>query len=297
VGLLLSLACAGSGPTPADSVDSEPPLTHQFSFAVLADPHVGNSDDGHEQRLQEAVAWINANANAERIELVWILGDIGWGEGLPRARLALDELEPTWLPVLGDNEIHIDSEPEFDQIFGDHYETLAGRLESWDKGAVEVHNTTYDVTSWMQNFSFDYGGLHWVGLDWNSRSDNSLLGELGELNDFEDGTLPFFQNDLGVFEASEGEDILLFSHHPMHIGAFNDAQMAEITGTTSPLAGRVAGAYAGHLHLNAEVQVEEGGYVVWVTDATWDDENTVRLVRVFGNGVRHEYEQELVVLP
>jgi hypothetical protein len=50
------------------------------------------------------------------------------------------------------------------------------------------------------------------------------------------------------------------------------------------------------MHLNATVEVEEGGYTAWVTDATWDDENTLRVVSVYSNGERQRYEQELVVL-
>ena len=59
---------------------------------------------------------------------------------------------------------------------------------------------------------------------------------------------------------------------------------------------RVAGAYSGHLHLDFEESVLDGGYEVFITDATWDDDNRVRVVEVWGNGERFEYTQELVTV-
>lgn len=299
---LTALLSCGADEAPADTASDaaghveEAPLEHLYSFAVLADPHITTSLDPQE-RLAAAVAWINDNAAAEKIELVWVVGDIGWGEGLPVARGLLDELAVTYVPVIGDNEISAGSEQAFDDTFADHYVLLSTTLQGWQRGAVEVYNPVHDQTSWLQNFSFDYGGIHWVGLDWCSRDDNALLSEFAELHDFEGGTWPFFQDEIGVLEAGPGEDVLLFSHHPMHLGNFDEAQMEQITNLTGPVSERVGGAWAGHLHQDAEVAVDEGGYTVWVTDAVWDDEKTVRVVQVRGNGERFEYSQELVIVP
>ena len=43
--------------------------------------------------------------------------------------------------------------------------------------------------------------------------------------------------------------------------------------------------------------MDEGGYTAWVTDAIWDDENTIRVVEVHTNGLTHTYVQDLVVIP
>lgn len=291
---LSALLSCDPGPIPEDS--PPPPMEHLFSFAILADPHISSNPD-HEARLAAAVAWINDNAAARRVELVWVLGDIGWGEGLPVAAALLSELEPLWLPILGDNEVHFGDEATFDAVFDPQLQALSGVLPGWSRGAVEVYNPVYGQTSWLQNYSFDYGGLRWVGLDWCSRSDSALLSELAELNDFEGGTLPYLDQTLSTLAPGVEEDVLLFSHHPMHLGMFNEAQLAALTARTGPLSNRVAGAYAGHAHLDAEVLVEEGGYTVWVTDAVWDDVNTVRVVEVWGDGLRFEYAQELVIVP
>jgi hypothetical protein len=299
ISLLLSCATAPQGADTAGAVTADvdgPPMEALFSFAVLADPHI-TSDLERQDRLAAAVEWINASADAEQIELVFIVGDIGWDEGLPIARALLDELEMPYLPVIGDNEIHFGDEENFDAVFYDHYEALAGELEGWERGPVGTYNPDYDQTSWFQNFAFDYKGLRLVGLDWCSRDSNDLLSEFADLHDFEGGSMPFLRGEIGGLEAGPDENVLLFSHHPMHLGAFDDAEMEALTGLLGPVGERVAGAWAGHLHLNAEVEVPEAGYTAWVTDAVWDDENTVRVVSVEGNGERFAYSQELVILP
>ncbi|MCB9761159.1 MAG: hypothetical protein H6739_15065 [Alphaproteobacteria bacterium] len=293
--LLLLLACSGADPEDsAEDTQPPPPMEHLYSFAILADPHITANLDPQE-RLAAAVSWINENAADRGIELVWVVGDIGWGDGLPISRSLLDALEVPYVPVIGDNEIHFGDEQTFDDVFGPQFDTLAGSLDDWQRGAVEVFNPEHDRLSWFYNFSFTYGGLRWVGLDWCSRYDG-ILGELADVHDFEGGTLPFFASQIAPLEAGPEEDVLLFSHHPMHIGAFDEAEMAAITGLTGPVGGRIAGAWAGHLHLNATVDVDDAGYTAWVTDAVWDDLITVRVVEVHGNGISHEYVQELVVV-
>jgi len=303
--LALWMGCSGdeaTEPSPEDSGVEAPDdvaLPLLFSFAVLADPHISTGAENQE-RLAGAVDWINDSVAAESIELVVVVGDIGWGEGLPIARDLLDGLDIPYLPIIGDNEIHFGDEQYFDEVFAPQYALLADTFDGWRRGTIEAWNPVHEQTSWFQNTSFEYRGLRWIGLDWCSRDDNSLLSELAEVHDFEGGTWPFFADELGALagEASDRTgDVLLFSHHPMHLGAFNEAQMADITGLTGATHGRIAGAWAGHLHLDAEVEVEEGGYTAWVTDAVWDDVNTVRLVRVYGDGERFEYSQELMLVP
>ena len=306
--LALWMGCAGSEAVEPEQDDSQEDsavedsgavaLPFLFSFAVLADPHISTGAE-HQERLAAAVGWINDSAAAESIELVVVVGDIGWGDGLPIARDLLDALEMPYLPIIGDNEIHFGDEQRFDEVFASHYALLSDTFGGWRRGTVEAWNPVHEQTSWFQNTSFEYRGLRWVGLDWCSRDDNSLLSEFAEVHDFAGGTWPFFADELGALgeDGAERGDVLLFSHHPMHLGAFNSAQMADITGLTGPIHQRIAGAWAGHLHLDAEVVVEEGGYTVWVTDATWDDVNTVRLVKVYGDGERFEYDQELIEVP
>ena len=290
--IVLMLSCLSStADSSADSVPEE--MDFQFSFVVLADPHISSNPE-HQSRLETAVDWINSQEQDRSIELVVIVGDIGWGEGLETSASVLGGLSPTWFPVLGDNEIAYGDEARFQEVFAPQYEVLASAYPDYRRGQIQVEEDGQVMT--LQNHVFTHRGLTWVGLDWNARGQSGLLSEFAYLHDVPGGSLPFLAEVLQDLQATQAEDILLFSHHPMHIGSFNEVEMASITDLTGPIEGRIAGAYAGHMHLNATVEVEEGGYTAWVTDATWDDENTLRVVSVFSNGERQRYEQELVVL-
>ena len=273
---------------------------HRFSFVVLADPHISSNVE-HQERLAGAVAWVNENAVQERIELVWVVGDIGWGTGLPISRELLDALEVPYLPVIGDNEVHFGDEVPFDQTFGPVLDAHVGLWPDFHRGQVEVYDAVAGREMALQNFSFSYGGLRWVGLDWCSRDPSNLYSEFAELHDHQGGSLPFFRDEISLLEPADTEDVLLFSHHPMHIGSFDLAEMEELTELVGPVSGRVAAAFAGHIHQDATVEVPDAGYTAFVTDATWDDEDTVRLVRVLSSVAedgteRFQLEQELLVV-
>ena len=71
-------------------------------------------------------------------------------------------------------------------------------------------------------------------------------------------------------------------------------EIEQVNAYTSPLGSWIHAAYAGHMHVSYDVYNEPGGYEVLVTDATWDDENVIRLVEVQSNGLDFVYTQELV---
>lgn len=294
--VLAPLACQPEATTEPDSA-LEPPAP--FSFVVLADPHIVQEGD-RADRLRRAVDWVNEQAVPRDIALVVVVGDIGWTDtGLTLSRELLDELAVPYVPVLGDNEVHISaSEQRFDEVFTPQYALLAETFDDWHRAPSEVVNPNVGTTSWIQNFSFSYGGLRFVGLDWVSRADG-LIGELADLNDFDGGTWPFFTQAMHALAPGESEDVLLFSHHPMLVlpGAFTIDQMERITGVTDPVAGRVAAAFAGHMHYDEDEPAGDRGYSVHVTDATWDDEVTVRVVDVRWEADHFVYEQELVIVP
>ncbi len=268
----------------------------QFSFAVLADPHLTDEASDHQDRLAAAVAWVNAQPE---IALVVVVGDIGWNGGLPIAKTLLDGLSVPYIPIVGDNEVHLGAEQTFDEVFTEQYDHLATLMDDFRRGPIEVHNPEWGVTSWFQNLSFAYRGLRFIGLDWCSRDPHLLFGEMAALHDFEGGTFPWFSDEIQTVEAGPDENILLFSHHPMFMfpGAFDVDAMDQISGVTHPRADRIAAAWAGHYHFDWDEEVPAAGYSIHITDATWDDENTVRVVEVSSDGARFSFAQELVVIP
>ncbi|MBT3222080.1 MAG: hypothetical protein HN348_23655 [Proteobacteria bacterium] len=303
--LLALVACKpADDPLDTDVDDTDDtaglPLVFQYSFAIVADPHITGST-ANTERLTAALDWIDANAEDRTIELVFVLGDIAWGSGLPTIRGLLHKLTVPYIPIIGDNVIQSGYEEDYYDTFADHYALLGTQLDGFDYTDGSVFNPEHQKDSWFQNSSFQYKGLHFIDLDWCTRIIGGIEGEAADLHDFDGGTWPWFEAYLTDLPSGTLEEsVNLMTHHPMHWspGGFNDEEeMAAITELTSSLGQYVAGNYAGHYHVDWDFAVEEGGYDVFATDATWDDTNRVRIVEVWGDGEHFEYVQELVDVP
>ncbi len=290
------LACATAEPS-ADSADPGP-VEPLFSFAIFADPHVTGEGENAE-RLRAAIDWVNVNADVDDIDLVVIVGDIGWAGGETLAFEILSTLAVPWVPVLGDNEVQYGSEQSFDQVFAVEYAALAATFENWDRAATPVENPEYDKQSWFQDFSFDHGGAHFVGLDWNSRHLGGIEGEMADLHDFDGGSWRWLATDLEGLAAGPDNRVLFFSHHPMHLspGAFDLAEIDLLDGLLNTYDDAVFANFAGHYHVSGDESDPARPLDVYVTDALWDDINTLRVVAVSGNEAALSYEQRLVELP
>jgi hypothetical protein len=292
------LSCTADDPAPVDTdtpVDETPAeLAYSWSFAVIADPHITNLVE-REERLAAAVEWINTNETDRSIDFVVVVGDIGWGGGLEIAKALLDDLTVPYVPVIGDNEIHFGDEENFATVFAGVYDNLADELTHFVQETVQIDNPEHGRVSWFHNLSFDHQGVHVMAMDWNSRSDG-LAGEGADLHDFEGGTYRWFDEQLAAYEPGDQADLLFFSHEPMHAspGAFTTEEMDVVAALTTPLSGRIGGAWSGHYHLNFDLYNEVGGYDVMITDATWDDEDAIRMVDVWTNGQRQEYVNEII---
>lgn len=302
--MFLLLACASSSDsapkpdsTPLDSgPTADAPLEQAFRLVVMADPHVYDSSADHQERLGKAVDWINSHAEEQQIELVLIVGDIAWGEGLTVVRPSLDALTVPWVPINGDNEIQVGSESSYHQTFLSQYEVLAGQLESFEMAPMPVVNLEEGGESWFHNIAFTYKGARFLGLDWCARIIDALYGEMGDLHDFEGGTWPWFTAQVETWEGAD-ESVVMFSHIPMHLspGGFDIAEMEALTEFLGPYANKVAANFAGHYHVNGE-NTEAAGYDVAITDAVWDDDINLRVVTAWSNGARFEWDWEIVVV-
>ena len=284
-----------------------------FSFAVIADPHIAGVPD-HVTRLKTAIDWIVGNKDGKQIELVFVVGDIGWsGSGTRRnlklAKEMLDRLDNmgiVCIPVIGDNEVQCGSEREFARLFDAHYRRLAKTLPNWKKAPTGVNGM------YLHNFSFDYKGCHFVCCDFNSRKHKD---EGGELHDFAGGSWPWFKNDIRTCSKEKKESIVIFSHIGMFrtgIGTadeflFSKDEMKKIKDFLWNYRDYVDSNYAGHIHQNWHASVWAGLfttiYHVRVTDDTWfckqwpesnDRSVTVRLVEVDSGGRKVSYKQHII---
>lgn len=289
-----------------------PAYGETFSFAIIADPHISGNPDNR-TKFETAINWIISNQKSKNIELTFVLGDIAWGgsrsnRNLAVAKKILDRLSDngiTYVPVIGDNEIQYRSEREFQEVFGPHFIALSRILDNWRKAPVPA------AGKYLQNFSFDYKGCHFVCPDFVSRKAGS---EGGELHDFGGGSWPWFKNDIEQCPKSKDENIVIMTHIGMfHTGfdfadkfVFSKDKMDKIKSFLNDYKENVDSNYAGHLHLNWYVPVWSELFVplyhVRVTDETWskvqwpeseDSGLTVRWVQVDNNGTKMSYQQHI----
>ena len=281
-----------------------PPPDPIFSFVVIADPHLyGNQD--FEDRLAGCVDWINDNAAEKKIELALVVGDIAWGSGqILIARSILDNLSVPYFPLIGDNEIPA-YEDDFESVFATHFSQVALEVESWDKPTLPIWNPEISDWSYFQNYSFDYRGIHFLAADWATRQDvTGLPAEQADLHDFEDGTWQWFTGDITSCEKPLEENILMFTHHPMHVAPILEIEVAafsseEDDGIQEFLSGfsdNVALNIAGHYHIPWQ-ENRPSGYQIRVVEATHIGQNRLMLVGVTSDGLKYEYWSQYYVAP
>ena len=286
IGVTLLAACGGATDPPAPA-----PTETLFAFALIADPHV-TGDAERSARLAQTVDWLNDNDDAYGIAVVMVLGDVGWGDGIVPAKELLGELDVPYVPLIGDNEVQLGAERAYDEAFAPVYDALGTRLERWRRAPTPIHHAETDTDVWLQNAAFTYRGVHFFALDWNIRGVSGVLGEFGDLNDYDGGTLPWFEAELAELEAGR---IVMLSHIPMFLGAFEQHELATLEALLAPHADQLHANYAGHLHGN--LTMAGPGYDVIAVDAVWDDEITVDVVTVVRTGERVTFLDQLVVVP
>lgn len=269
-----------------------------FSIAVLADPHIsGNAE--HTARLQEAIAWINEHRESRQIELVPVLGDVGWGVGLTDSKTLLDGLQVPYIPIIGDNEIQYGDEENFTTVYNEQFEWLSENTEAWTFGGGAVWNPEEAKDSFFTNMAFTHKGVRLIALDWASRlpSSEGIWTEFGYIHDFEGGTKAFLESELSMISASKEGATLFLTHIPMMIGSFDAEKMDVISTTVEAYTDRIYANFAGHMHVNVEDDSRDRGYEVYVTNAVWDDVITIRMLDVYQNSNAVYFEQELIEFP
>ncbi len=243
-----------------------------FSFAVVADPHIAGGPTGTSaQRLQEAVDWINAHRSAEQIDIVFVVGDNGWGAGMGTAKDILDSLDMPYAPLMGDNEIHAGDDAAFQSAYEPLFDSLEALTQegtsgfsAWKKAAGPVYVPSIDDTCYLQNFGFTYRGVNFACLDWVKRDLSVGFGEDAATHNFTGGTLPWLGDYLATMPKDKHENTVMLAHHPMFTlggevgiiaaasGAFAPGEMAEIEGLlldpNHSYDEYVSVAFGGHFH-------------------------------------------------
>jgi len=258
---------------------TSPGYSAQFGFAVITDSHIDGTAS-HQDKLQTAVKWIIANKSVNHIELVFVLGDIGWGgTNMATAKGILDQLNNAgvpYVPLIGDNERSVDS--EFNTTFSPQYAYISNfsGATGWSKAPLPVNG------KYLQNFSFDYKGVHFVCPDFSPRTAGI---ECAELHDYTDGSWPWFTNDITNCAKPRYENIIMMTHIPIYRTGFamadqyliKAADLDKVRAFAKTYKNYIANNYSGHIHCNFSQSVGETSswfspaiYWGYTTDETWD---------------------------
>ena len=294
---LLFFSCQEKAPI-SEAIDSGAEISapsFQFSIAVLADPHIAGGGE-HSERLMQTVQWINEQKESRNIAMVVVLGDVGWDEGLVESKELLDELEMPYVPVIGDNEVYYGDEANFGTVYGPQYELLSTTFDDWNKDGEAVWNPEEEEDSWFYNFAFSHKGLRLITADWSARTDAPYFSEMGDLHDFAGGTWTFFESEIQSLQGRKENSVIMLSHIPMFMspGSFDVAESERIAGLTNAYSDFIYADFAGHFHVNVDSELEDGGFEVFVTDAIWDDEITIRMLEVWENELEFSYVHEMI---
>jgi hypothetical protein len=161
-----------------------------------------------------------------------------------------------------------------------------------------VWNPQINDYSYFQNFSFDYLGVHFMGIDWAIRVIGGLTAETAVLHDFPGGTWPWFTEYITNCSKTAQENIVMASHHPMHpmpLYAFSPADDTTIETFTQGCGSNVYADFAGHYHINFSETKSLGQYDIYISAATW--ENAVRVVSVRTDGTAFTYWHQVINVP
>ena len=195
---------------------------------------------------------------------------------------------------MGDNEVQTDDEERFTEVYASQFERLSDELEGWYKAEGPVVHPPSGDQAWLQNLRFEHKGVLFVGLDTVIRGIRGRLGDLGSLNDYPGGVGRSYKT-LSRTRSFDRSSIVCGSR-AHHVGRL-EKQMAEVATVLGPVGEYVYAHFAGHLHFDFQQDLEARGMELYVTDATWDDEISLRVVQVSGNEYRMAYSHKIVVVP
>ena len=243
-----------------------------FSFALITDLHIGRGyfdydgegfDDGYDgeeyyltERLKNVINWINENKENYSLKFVAVLGDIAdtaEKSEFCKAKEILDKLEIPYIPLFGNHDVWPYTEKEsalttlgenfFERIFWSTSSIPCENASSARNFEALLRDFNFESDTQnpkFKNFAFNFGGIHFIGLDFNLREKacEKECGVKTKGTTYTD-TINWLKSRLANF--SKDSPIILFSHHPItksgweirqgrliYISAFSPGELEEL---------------------------------------------------------------------
>jgi PKD repeat protein len=219
-----------------------------FSFAIITDLHIDrgypdygsegfdDEDNGEEyyltQRLRNVISWINKHKENYSFKFVAVLGDIAdtaEKSEFCKAKEILDELEIPYIPVFGNHDVWPYTEKEsasgplgedfFERIFWSTTSIPCENASSTRNFEILLRDFNFERDAQnpkFKNFAFNFGGIYFIGLDFNSREKEEKwylgpTGAKGEAVNHRE-TIEWLKKKLD--ELGGKDSVIIFSHEP-----------------------------------------------------------------------------------
>lgn len=227
-----------------------------YSFFIIADPHIGDVNDwedyncdgyapdfnpgcGHygsypANHLTNAVNVINDYYlgkyldGVEQKEPIFCIvdGDIAntaEKAEFQHAELMLDKMWMPWLPVMGNHDTWPEDDEEclkndcyFEQVFSDKFALADHIFPGWDKQEwVQFQDNGGSVG--LQNWAFNIGPNHHLGLDFCKRTCGGGGLSTGKIWDVTGGSYPWYKTHVEDLPDVH-ERLVITAHHPLDFG-------------------------------------------------------------------------------
>lgn len=281
---------------------SIPGAAYAFSFVHITDVHVGEdynqngndyggngfdndtvpySDNSQPVRaLKNAVTWINANAALKNIKFVIVSGDLtGSAEKseMIHCRDILNKLQIPYVPIIGNHDIwpyvrynyealYAYGDSVWNEVFDSVFTANKLFFENWDDGT--RLQRTYDpedsLEHYFQNFSFEYDGFVFYGLDFNPRyhvhKAEPGIGPEAQLMDWNGGTFRWLKQQLASNTHLGNENTILIAHHPITDNlimiasgfVFERDEYDKMVSMLAPYKNNLALWLSGHIHFDTD---------------------------------------------
>lgn len=240
-----------------------------------------NTNCSATEKLRNVVNWINANAQAEKIEIVLITGDVSDRAEVSTfimAKRILDSLtvpyvvtngnHDMWPRVIGNDAPKPFGDSIFAQIYSSHFNQLSQELADWNDGTRlnRVYNPINDMYSQFQNFSFSKGSYRFIVNDFASRYKKPIgVGTMinAKLYNIPGGTFPWLINSMQQSEPQIDNGIVWLQHFPFDdelLSATYSFNNAEHDSLVDLIENKDFGlCIAGHRHRNKTYDIKRSG--------------------------------------